>query len=186
MLIAALVSATVPAIPFPVGKRISRVPTPWAILLQSSPFVLSRRKREQRSASTTRAAACTMSFSRRSRSRSATRAFATSSTFASFATLACKRSIGSESIADRAAASVAVRHADARRFGAAVGAHGCRGRRTPPLRDEPAAESGEGALFAVGPQPIFVYDVQTLRSLAANDAFLAHHDTLGDDVDHVD
>src|SRR4051812_18701110 len=140
MLIAALVSATVPAIPFPVGNRISRVPTPCAILLQSSPFALSRRKREHRSASTTRAAACTISFSKRSRSRSATRAFATSSTLASFATLACKRSIGSESIADEAAASVAVRHADARRFSYVRSCNGCRGRRPPPVRVEPAAD----------------------------------------------
>src|SRR3954471_13257345 len=89
MLMIELVVATAPAMPRSIGMRISLTPRPCATLVHSSARSRSTRKSEQRSASTTRRAASTISLSRRSRSRSATRAFATSRMPPSFSTLCC-------------------------------------------------------------------------------------------------
>src|SRR5947209_15281545 len=141
MLMAVFVSATVPAIPLPIGKRISPVPTPWAILLHSSPLALSTRNREHRSASTTRAAAWTISLSRRSRSRSATSAFATSRILPSFVTRACRRSIAAKSSRGTGPSRGPVLHDQARgrRICYCCPRDGQRGRSPPSLRDEPGA-----------------------------------------------
>src|SRR3954471_9048118 len=81
-----LVWATAPAMPRPMGKRISVIPTPCATFDHNSPRSRSTRKSVQRSASTVRRAAPTISWSNRSRSRAATSAFAASRMPPSFST----------------------------------------------------------------------------------------------------
>src|SRR4051812_16804668 len=49
-----------------------------------------------------------------------------------------------------------------------------------------AAEDDVRHLFETNPQPIFVYDVQTLRILAANDAFLAEYGYGKDEILNMD
>jgi PAS domain S-box-containing protein len=49
-----------------------------------------------------------------------------------------------------------------------------------------AAEDDVRHLFETNPQPIFVYDVKTLRILAANDAFLAEYGYGKDEILHTD
>jgi len=76
--------ATAPAMPVSSGMRIS--PVPCATLVHSCFFSRSTMKMDERSASTTRVAACRMRLSRRSRSRWTVIALATSRMTLSFST----------------------------------------------------------------------------------------------------
>src|SRR3954470_11807477 len=108
-----LVWATAPAMPRPMGKRISVIPTPCATFDHNSPRSRSTRKSVQRSASTVRRADPTISWSKRSRSRSATSAFAASRMPPSFSTrwrslsifLRADRAYHSHAIAEQCAPS---------------------------------------------------------------------------------